>query len=419
MRAELICLGNELLAGKINSHGAYCARVLRAAGIELAGIHTAGDSIPEIARCVRAALKRSDLLFLIGGLGPTWDDVTRGAVARVLGRSLVRDNACARDLTKKIMSSGRTPSVYDMRQADLIQGGRFIDNACGMAPGMLIKEKGTYIYLLPGPLRELSAMLGGKIIPFLKKKSRRRMFLTRTINIFDRAESDVDRLVRPVMDRIHDRYKEKIRTSIVAEAGVVSIAITLYGSQKNRIAGIVRSIQNHVSGALAGSLVSWTYPTLPEAIAGVLVQQKKTVACAESCTGGLLGGALTRIPGSSRFFKQGVIVYSNESKISLLGIPRKLLLREGAVSARVAGMMARRIRRRSRVDCALSVTGIAGPGGGSVRKPVGTVFVGIADSRGTAVEQCRFYGDRLWIRHQAVHRAMVMLLKRLRPCTKE
>lgn len=416
--AEVIAVGSELLGtAKLDTNSLFIAGQLGRLGIELKAKSVVGDDRERLADVLRNALTRADLVILTGGLGPTDDDLTREAVADVLGLELVEDPAITARIRQRFERRGMSMPEVNRRQAMVHRGARVLPNPNGSAPGILIETNGRMVVLLPGPPRELQPMLsalcadGGAIA---ERAGRERLF---TASIFTASvpESRVEELVQPIYSRWRDA-PEPIGTTILASPGQVEIHLTMRSADVAHATGVLERARAQLVEALGRSVFSTDGRSLPQVVGDLLRERKLTFAAAESCTGGLVLQRMTDIPGSSDYVKGGVVAYSNELKMQLLGVDAALLKAHGAVSEPVAAAMVDGIRERTGAGVCVSITGIAGPGGGSETKPVGTVVIGVlVPGRPLSVRTYLFPGNREMVRLQssqmALDRVRLMLME--------
>jgi nicotinamide-nucleotide amidase len=416
--AEVIAVGSELLGtAKLDTNSLFIAGQLGRLGIELKAKSVVGDDRERLADVLRNALTRADLVILTGGLGPTDDDLTREAVADVLGLELVEDPAITARIRQRFERRGMSMPEVNRRQAMVHRGARVLPNPNGSAPGILIETNGRMVVLLPGPPRELQPMLsalcadGGAIA---ERAGRERLF---TASIFTASvpESRVEELVQPIYSRWRDA-PEPISTTILASPGQVEIHLTMRSADVAHATGVLERARAQLVEALGRSVFSTDGRSLPQVVGDLLRERKLTFAAAESCTGGLVLQRMTDIPGSSDYVKGGVVAYSNELKMQLLGVDAALLKAHGAVSEPVAAAMVDGIRERTGAGVCVSITGIAGPGGGSETKPVGTVVIGVlVPGRPLSVRTYLFPGNREMVRLQssqmALDRVRLMLME--------
>jgi nicotinamide-nucleotide amidase len=378
MRVELINTGSELLLGfTVNSHLNYIARKLFGIGRRLNRQTTVGDDRAEMRAVVAEALQRSDVIIITGGLGPTADDFTRNVVAGLLGRKLARDEAVAAHIGERMRKRGiKLPdSIYV--QALVPEGAQVLLNANGTAPGLAIEHESKLVLLLPGPPRELEPMFENQVLPLLHKRvGAQARPDCRVFKVVGLAESLVEEKVAPVLADLAG-----IELGYCARMGEVEVRIL------SNLKSVADEAERRIRTALGDHIFGMGEDRLEEVVVGKLIAARKTIAVAESCTGGLIANRITNVSGSSEVFINGLVAYSNESKVRLLGVSEATLERHGAVSDEVAREMAEGVRARSKTDLALSTTGIAGPAGGTPEKPVGLVYIGFATSKETVVQR--------------------------------
>jgi nicotinamide-nucleotide amidase len=376
MRAEIVSVGTELLLGQItDTNAAYLAQRLAEIGIDVYFKQTVGDNSTRVEEAVRLALSRSDVVLMTGGLGPTEDDLTVASVAAALGVDLAHDEAVATHIRRFFESRGRTPTQTVFKQALLPRGARAIPNARGTAPGIHLEHRGRAIFIMPGVPYEMKGMMEGYVLAALRDRAGLAVIRSRTMRITGEGESAVE-------VRIKDLLQQTVPTiAPYAKLGEVHLRLTAKGPPDEVAAALARG-EAQVRDRLGELVYGVDEQTLEDVVAGLLTSQKRTVAVAESCTGGLLSHRLTTVPGSSEFFMEGVVAYSNEAKSRDAGVPPDLIASHGAVSAEVAEAMATGIRQRAGADVGLGVTGIAGPAGGTPDKPIGLVYIALADSGG-------------------------------------
>jgi len=410
-RCTLICVGSELLRGKLNTHASMLARRLASIGLELSDEHTVGDDLPALARVIRRALQQCPVVIVTGGLGPTFDDLTREAAAEACGKRLVLSPA----LLKKIQAKFRRARYKKMppanqRQAYLIEGAHPIANQVGTAPGQWIQlarrpAPTSVLILLPGPPSEMNPMLDGVVLPRLRKAFPAAPMAEAHLHFVGVPESIVDHKVRPII-----AGEKGVQFTILAHLGLVDFDIFVTASSQARarkhLASIVRKVRRAMGSAFYG--MDRDYP-LEKVVLESLRWRKATLAVAESCTGGMLAKQLTDIPGSSVSFVGGVVSYSNEVKGSFLGVSETLIKKFGAVSRPVAAAMASGIRARMGSTWGMGITGIAGPAGGTRTKPVGLVYIGLAGPGMRKTLDLHLRGSRDAIRQRTVIAALDML----------
>ncbi len=407
--AEIIAVGSELLtADKIDTNSLFLTSGLNGIGIEVVRKIIVGDERVRLAESVRAAVGRSSIVILSGGLGPTEDDVTRDAVAAALGRELVFSEDVLEAIRARFRSFGRKMADVNKRQAFVIAGAEVLANPRGTAPGLWLNTGSAVVALLPGPPRELMPMFTEECIPRLRAMFPSRVIRTRFFRATGIGEGDLDQLIAPV----YTRYSNPV-TTILASGGDIQIHLRAQCDGEAEAEKLLDEVGEQILPLLGDKVYSRNGDPLEVVIGEVLRQRGQTLSVAESCTGGLLGARITTVPGSSNYFRGGFLTYIDAMKTKLLGVPAELIAEYTAVSEAAAGAMAEGARRSTGADYALSITGYAGPDGGTAENPVGTVFVGLATPDGTAVRRLRLPGDRDRIRGFAVQNALDMLRRAL------
>ncbi len=409
MRAAVLAVGSELLStDRLDTNSLRLAALFEAHDAELIGKAVVGDEEAAIAAEIGRRLGQCDLLVVTGGLGPTADDVTREGCAAAVGRPLVDDPQIWAAIERRFAAFGRRPSPNNRRQAQVIAGARVLPNERGSAPGLRLEAAGTTIFLFPGVPHELERMLERDLAPWLAERSGGHGRERRTLRMAMRPESEVDQALEPAYFEFERRW-----ITVLASPGEVRVRLTAAGppaARGARLAAMVERVRQLLGETVYGE---GEEGGLEQVVGDLLAARGRTVATAESCTGGLLAERLTRVPGSSRYFPGAVVAYANAEKVALLGVPAELLELHGAVSEEVARAMAEGARRHFAVDYALAVTGIAGPQGGSPEKPVGTVHLALAAADETRHRAVRLIGDRERIRWQASQAALEMLRRRI------
>ncbi len=410
MDAEIIAVGSELLTPfRSDTNSLFLTDKLNGLGIEVRFKTVVGDHRERLADALRAALSRSELIILTGGLGPTEDDINRDVVAGVLGRPLREVPEIRQQIEKRFARIGHVMSPNNLRQAMVPEGATWLENKNGTAPGLWIEHEGTIVVLLPGPPRELEAMFESACLPRLAPLAGGQRLHSRVFKVVGLPESEADQLIAS----IYKEYKNPT-TTILAAPGAIEVHLRASAASDEEAEALLAELGDKIELALGDHVFSTHGETLEEIVGMYLVMKRKTLAVAESCTGGLLSERLTRIPGSSSFFLGGVVCYSNELKTKLCGVAENLLEQSGAVSKPVAQALAEGIRKRSGASIGVGITGIAGPSGGSPEKPVGLVFISLADERGTQIREFRFPGNRERIRHWASQAALELIRRRVR-----
>ncbi len=407
MKAEIIAVGSELLTpDHVDTNSLYLTQRLNEAGCPVHLKTVVGDDRNDIAEILRAALLRSDLIIFSGGLGPTEDDLTRPAVAAALERSLQVDNGILEILRQRFAARGFRMAPNNERQAEVILGAEILDNPLGTAPGMWIEEKDRHIVLLPGPPRELQSIFE-TILPKIRSLSGGRWLAHRSFHITGMTESELDSEIAP----IYTSYPQ-VDTTVLA--GPRHIAVRMYRwVNEDEDPADLNELASKIQEKLGNAIFTTTDESMEEVVGQLLQESGKTLAVAESCTAGMLGMHITRVPGSSSYFRGGILCYSNEAKMELCGVSAELLQRHGAVSAEVAEALATGVRKALHSTIGVSITGIAGPGGGSLEKPVGLVYIGISDGKQTLSRNRIMPGDRETIRERSTYLALSWLRRLL------
>jgi len=410
MDAEIIAVGSELLTPhRLDTNSLYLTEQLNALGIEVRLKTVVGDDSARLAAVFRAALGRSPLVILTGGLGPTEDDVNRAVAAEVLGRRLHEVPEIRRHIEERFARLGRSMAENNLRQALVPEGAAWLPNDHGTAPGIWLEHKGVTVVLLPGPPGELKAMFEAQCRPRLERIASGERIRSRVLKVVGLPESEVDQRIAPV----YKAYSNPV-TTILATPGAIEVHLRARAASDAEAEALLTDLGGKIELALGDHVFSARGESLEEVVGMFLVMKHKTVAVAESCTGGLLSERLTRTPGSSNFFAGGAVCYSNELKTKLVGVPPSLIEAHGAVSKPTAQALAEGIRQRAAASLGVGVTGIAGPGGGTPEKPVGLVYIALADERGTEVREFRFPGSRERIRQWASQAALEMVRRRVR-----
>jgi nicotinamide-nucleotide amidase len=410
LNAEIIAIGSEMLTPfRLDTNSLWLTERLNSMGVEVKLKTVVGDDEARLEETVRDAMKRSEIVIATGGLGPTEDDITRKIFARVLKRQLILEDAILEKLRARFARRNMPMPEINARQALVIHGAQILENDNGTAPGMLITEGKRTIVLLPGPPREMKPIFDALVAPVLKQRAGDMLIVRRTLSIFGLGESAVDELAAP----IYTKYQNP-STTILFKDGQIELHLTAQARNENETVKLLDDLAGRLDEVLGEYIFSRKNETLEEVVGQSLKMRGYTLATAESCTGGLLAGRITDVPGSSEYFLEGVVSYSNEAKIDLLGVPKKLIATHGAVSEQVAGAMAAGIRKRAGSTFGVGVTGVAGPGGGSPEKPVGLVYIALADDSQNTTRKFIFPGDRQFIRTLSVNAALDMVRRRIK-----
>jgi len=414
--AAIIAVGSELLTpAKIDTNSLFITEQLNILGIDVKAKAVVGDERAQLEHVFRSFLARADLVVFCGGLGPTDDDLTREAVASVLDRPLAEDEAITAHLRARFASRNLPMPMPESnrRQAMVPLGGRVIPNPKGSAPGLWIDHDDRLVLLLPGPPRELRPMLSELREGPLKARSAGVSLLRRVVRVAGRIESHVDEAMHPLYQE-WERATPPIAATILAVLGSIELHISTRAASREAAAIALESAVAQTVTILGADVYSTDGRLLEAVVGDLLVERGLRIGVAESCTGGLIASRLTDISGSSRYVDQAVVVYSNEAKTELLGVPPDLLREHGAVSEPAALAMAQGIKARARAGVGVGVTGIAGPTGGTPEKPVGTVVVSAVTDAESRVRTFRFFGEREQVKFQASQAALDMVRRMLR-----
>jgi nicotinamide-nucleotide amidase len=408
MIAEILSVGTELLLGQIvNSDAQYLSRRLSELGITVYHHTTVGDNPDRVREALRQALGRSDLVITTGGLGPTEDDLTKEMVALELGLTMRLHQPSMDALEDYFQRFGRKMTENNKKQAYFPEGAQVLPNEKGTAPGCVVEKDGKMVAVLPGPPRELTAMYDGQLEPFLRARTHKRI-ASRFLRIFGVGESEVE-------TRLKDLFSGSNPTlALYCATGEVTARITVMCEENEDPAPLMEPLEAEIRARLGDSVYG---EGLKESLANVVLQKLlargATVALAESCTGGMIASRLVDCPGASEALVEGHVTYSNQAKMRILGVTERTLAQFGAVSAQCAAEMAAGARGISGADYALSVTGIAGPGGGTPEKPVGLVYIGLASRQGVETWRFLFNGDRGRVRELSCLNALDKLRRAL------
>jgi nicotinamide-nucleotide amidase len=412
--AEVIAVGSEMLGPtRLDTNSLFVAERLSSIGIELRAKSIVGDDRRRLAEVFEAALSRSDLVVLTGGLGPTADDLTRETIAEVLGLELQEDPAIVAQIRERFARRQLQMPDVNRRQAMVPRGATVIDNPRGTAPGLLIEHRNRLVVLLPGPPREMRPMFQDLCTGVLAPRAGAFRVHTATIFVAGRGESHVEEIAQPIYSRWGSETPP-IETTILAAPGQVELYLSLRAEAGPEAEERLRRAHEELRQALGDNVFSTDGRSMEEVVGALLRDRGLTIAAAESCTGGLLLSRLTDIPGSSDYVAGGVVVYSNHLKTALADVPEDLIRAHGAVSEPVAAALAEGIRARTGASIGIGITGIAGPGGGTPQKPVGTVAIAFnGGNLGSRVRTFSFFGGRPQVKFQATQTALDMVRRAL------
>jgi len=413
VNAEIIAVGSELLTPhRQDTNSLYLTEKLNELGVEVHFKSIVGDDREGLSASAKLAMRRSEIIIFMGGLGPTEDDLTREAVAEALGLKLNRDPDVLSKLEERFAKHGMKMSANNLKQADILAGAAVLPNALGTAPGQWISGKydgqERILILLPGPPYELKALFDAECIPRLRAKVPPQHIATRTLKMALIPESQVDARVSPIYKAYAD-----VETTILAGAGEIQLHFRCRKESQAEAETRVEELVGKIEDELGDAIFSRRGETIEQIVSYLLQMRGLTLAVAESCTGGLLAERITSLSGSSRYFLGGAVVYSNELKTQFANVPKALLDKYGAVSREVAAALAEGIRKRCLSSYGVGITGVAGPTGGTEQKPVGLVYIALAGDEGTQVVERNFPGDRKRIRTFATVQALEMIRRAL------
>lgn len=391
IKAELISIGDELLYGQTldtNSH--WISRALDDINIKIYQKTTIGDDSAHILKTLSEAEKRANIILITGGLGPTKDDLTKPLLAKYFDVGFVLNDEALADVTRIFQSLGRELTEVNRKQAELPSNCKMISNRLGTAPGMWFEERGKIFISMPGVPFEMKAMMSEIIVPKLNDKFNDQIIFHKIIRTIGIGES---RLAEKI-EEWEDALPEDIKLAYLPTFGQVKLRLTGVGTNQKEVEGRVQKQVEKVLPAIKKYVFGFDDEEINSSIGKMLIDRNQTISTAESCTGGFLSSMITEVPGSSAYYKGSVIAYSDEVKKRELGVPAEDILKMGAVSEEVVRKMAEGVRKKLNTDVGLAITGIAGPGGGSPEKPVGTVWLGYADSNKTESKKVQLSKDR-------------------------
>ncbi len=409
MRAEIIATGTELLTGgSADTNSVFLSEELMLLGLETAFKTVVGDDEKDMEEALKRAMARVDAVIITGGLGPTEDDITRKVVAKITKKRLVLSEEALAAIRARLAGRGKDVLAANDRQALIPAGTRLLPNPAGIAPGFYIDEGGPFVAVLPGVPLEMRAMYSESLKPALDQRFGGKSFIRRRVlRTCGISESAVNQSIQDILRR----SEPKVGLS-VKETGV-DVRIIARASAGEQAQALVDRTESAIREKLGDAVYGVDGVELEEVVGALLKQRRLKIAVAESCTAGLIGARITNIAGSSEYFERGAVVYSNLAKTEMLGVPAELIERLGAVSSEVAAAMAQGIKQAARTDLGLSVTGIAGPSGGTDKKPVGLVYTALTTPQGTKTAEYRLLGSREQIRMRASQMALDMVRRYL------
>lgn len=404
MRAEILAVGTELLMGQIaNTNAQYISSKLPNVGVGVYYHSVVGDNPERLSQSLRLALERCDVVITTGGLGPTQDDLTKETIAKAFGHKLVLHEESLDSIKAHFQKVGRKMAASNEKQAYMPENSIILKNNNGTAPGCIIEDGNKIVIMLPGPPSEMKPMFDDFVLPYFKKKTDV-VIESKFLKVFGIGESEME---SRIMDLIDTQTNPTIATYV--KEGEVTIRLSAQVKEGEDAGTIMQPVIEEIRKKAGECLYSEDNKTLDMVCGNLLLEKNITLATAESCTGGLVSETLTNIPGISRVFLGGVVSYSNEAKMNFLGVKETTLQQHGAVSRETAAEMAEGIKARMKTDLGVSITGIAGPDGGTPEKPVGLVYLGLATPKGTFTKELRLSGNRTRIRSISAFNAFDMI----------
>jgi nicotinamide-nucleotide amidase len=413
MKSEIIAVGSEMLTPfRQDTNSLYLTEKLNEIGVSVAFKTIVGDRRKDLVSTIRTALGRADIVIVMGGLGPTEDDLTREAVAEALSLALHRDDAQIEALKARAATWRMPMADNNLKQADVIETAVVLPNVNGSAPGQWLdttfEDYRKLILLLPGPPNECRPLFDAECLPRLRVSLPQRFIAKRTLKAAMIPESQADKLLAPIYTTYSD-----VETTILAHAGDIQLTLLCAKSSLETAQQRVDELASRMEEALEDWLYSSDGESLEQIVLYYLGLRQATLAVAESCTGGMIAQRITSVPGSSRSFLGGAVVYSNQLKIAFANVSPELIAQHGAVSQEVAEALAKGIRQRTGATLGLGVTGIAGPTGATETKPVGLVYIAVSDAQKTDCIERTFRGDRARVRQWATQQALDLIRHRL------
>jgi len=412
LKAEIISIGDELLIGQvINSNQAFIAEKLNSVGVFADRMTTVGDDEQEILDAFQKAFTTHDVVTVTGGLGPTHDDITRAVICKFFNTDLVLNNEALENVKIIFARRNVSPRKVNEDQALVPRDCTIIQNRLGTAPGYFFERDGKFFFVMPGVPYEMKAMMDDFVLPFLKKQNTGLVIRHLTLKTTGIAESFLAELIGDVKNLFTE--DSGISLAFLPSPLGVRLRITAKAKSVDEAEQNIRDVETKLRSKAEKYIYASGDRELEEVIGILLKERKLTLAIAESCTGGLIADRITNVSGSSEYFERGMITYSNKSKIQELGVPSDFIKQYGAVSRQVAEAMAFGIRTKSNTDIGISTTGIAGPTGGSVEKPVGLVWIGHSDKDETFALQFNFGGERRIIKERAAQAALELVRRKI------
>ena len=407
-RASIVSVGNEILSGQtVDTNAAHLSARLLSIGVPVVSSYAVRDEIDAIVRGLDLASADADLIITTGGLGPTDDDLTRQALAKFLGVELELQDDLLEIIEKFFAGRDRPMPERNKIQAYIPAGAKALANI-GTAAGIMAESEGKLFFALPGVPMEMRRMFEESVLPELEQFAGGQALVVKKLKCFGAGESTIAELLGTMMQRGRNPL-----INCTASSGIITLHIIASSQDKEKAEQMAEKDEKLLQSTLGELIYGVGEKSLAQVVGEKLAQQGKTIAVAESCTGGLLAKLLTDIPGSSKYLTYGWITYSNEAKISELDVPAELIQEYGAVSEQVARAMAIGARKKAGTDYAISITGIAGPAGGTEQKPVGLVYIGVDSENGCDTKRCFFYHDRQFIRLRAAQTVLNILRLKL------
>lgn len=408
MKCEIIAVGTELLLGNIvNTNAQYLSQKMADLGIDVFYQISVGDNMQRLSETIKTSLERSDIIVTCGGLGPTADDMTKEGVSEALGLKLLPDNASIKKIEGMFKLMNRPMTENNIKQGYIPEGATILENDNGTAPGVIVEKEGKIVVMLPGPPRELHPMFENKVLPYLRTKVNS-VIRSRMLRVIGIGESTIE-------DMLKEIFKNQTNPTIApyAKEGEVHLRITAKRDTAEEADRLIAEMEQGVKSILGENIYGYDEESLEEVVLKLLQEKKMTLSLAESCSGGLIANRLTDIPGASASLMGGIVSYSNKAKIDILGVKEDTINKYGAVSSQTAEEMAIGTKKINETDIGVSVTGIAGPEGGSEQKPVGLCYIGIAIGDTVKVHRMNFNGNRKRIKWNTSNMALDLLRREL------
>ncbi|MFW2502407.1 competence/damage-inducible protein A [Clostridium diolis] len=404
MKAEIIAIGTEILLGDIiNSNAQYLAQELAALGIDMYYQQVVGDNEIRVMHAFDEAYSRSDIIITTGGLGPTDDDITKEVAAKYFNKELIKDENSTKKIEDYFKFRERAMTQNNLKQGLIPEGATVINNNNGTAPGVIIEDDNKIMIILPGPPKEMKPMFEESVKPYLQEKSDS-ILVSRVVKILGIGESAVAEEIKDLIDT----QTNPTIGPYAKDVGVM-LRITAKAETKDEALKLIEPIEEEIKNRLGDNVYATEDINIEEVVARLLIEKKLTISTAESCTGGMIASYLINYPGISEVFLEGAVTYSNEAKHNRLGVNNDILNKYGAVSEETAREMAIGIAKTANTDVSIVTTGIAGPEGGTLEKPVGLVFIGVYVQGKVTIQKCLFKGDRNKVRLQATITGLDML----------